>query len=98
MNTAFLLMAQYNGQAIIPLGKVCEDYFSHLSPDKFLRKALSGEIPLPIVRMEASQKATKGIHLTDLANYLDDQRAKAIKEFESLNGRGALRAASSVRH
>ena len=31
MNTAFLLMAQYNGQAIIPLANVCADYFSHLT-------------------------------------------------------------------
>lgn len=97
MNTFYMLMAQY-GKAIIPLDKVCEDYFSHLSPEKFLRKALTGEIRLPIVRVEASQKAAKGIHLTDLANYLDDQRTKAIKEFESLNGVGALRAAPSVRH
>ncbi len=31
MNTAFLLMAQYNGSAIIPVEKVCKDYFSHLN-------------------------------------------------------------------
>ncbi|MFD2883207.1 pyocin activator PrtN family protein [Pseudomonas lini] len=34
MNTVFLLMAQYNGQAIIPLERVCADYFSHLTPEK----------------------------------------------------------------
>lgn len=98
MNTAFLLMAQYNGQAIIPLERVCDDYFSHLTPEKFLRKALSGEIRLPIVRIEASQKAAKGVHLTDLANYLDEQRAKALRDYDALHGRGARRAALSSHH
>jgi hypothetical protein len=80
MNTAFLLMAQYSGRAIIPAEQVCRDYFQHLSVEKFIRKAATGEIPLPVVRMEASQKAAKGIHLVDLAGYLDMRRAAAIKE------------------
>lgn len=88
MNTAFLLMAQYNGSAVIPLESVCRDYFSHLTVEKFMRKVMLGEIRLPIVRMEGSQKSARGIHLLDLANYLDDQRAKAIKECDQLN-RGA---------
>lgn len=29
MNTAFLLMAQYDGLAVIPAEKVCADYFPH---------------------------------------------------------------------
>ncbi|WP_349573346.1 pyocin activator PrtN family protein [Azotobacter salinestris] len=67
MNTMCLLMAQYNGQAIISLERVCEDYFRHLPPEKFLRKAMTGETDLPIVRMEGSQKAARGVHLADLA-------------------------------
>lgn len=31
MNTAFLLMAQYGGAAVIPIDAVCRDYFWHLS-------------------------------------------------------------------
>lgn len=80
MNTAFLLMAQYNGRAVIPVEEVCRDYFSHLSLDKFVRKAATGDIRLPIVRMEASQKAAKGVHLMDLAAYLDKRREAALKE------------------
>ena len=38
MNTAFLLMAQYNGQAVIPIESVCRDYFSHLTLDKFFEQ------------------------------------------------------------
>lgn len=84
MNTVFLLMAQYNGRAIIPLDQVCRDYFTHLTPDMFQRKALAGQIKIPITRMESSQKSAKGIHLQDLAAYLDEQRAAAIKECKQL--------------
>lgn len=86
MNTAFLLMAQYDGRAVIPLEQVCRDYFQHLSLDKFIRKAATGEIRLPIVRMEASQKSAKGVHLTDLAAYLDKRREAAIKEADQIAG------------
>lgn len=87
MNTAFLLMAQYNGKAIIPAGDVVRDYFPHLTLDKFVRKVSMGEIRLPLVRIEPnSQKAAKGVHLTDLASYLDERRAAAVKEARQLAG------------
>lgn len=85
MNTAFLLMAQYDGLAVIPVDLVAKDYFPHLSTDKFVRKVALGEINIPMVRIEAgTQKSAKGIHLTDLAKYLDDRRAAAIKEAKQL--------------
>jgi len=87
MNTLFLLMAQYNGRAIIPLDRVCEDFFQHLTPQKLQRKVAAGEIDLPITRIEGSQKAARGIHLQDLANYLDAQRTKALTENDKLHGR-----------
>lgn len=83
VSTAFLLMAQYNGAAIIPVATVCRDYFSHLTPDKFLRKVGAGEIALPVVRIEASQKCAKGVHLADLAAYLDERRLAAVRELEA---------------
>jgi hypothetical protein len=86
MNTAFILIAQYNGQAIIPLDRVCRDYFTHLTPDMFQRKVLSGQIKIPITRLEPSQKSAKGVHISDLAAYLDLQRAAAVKENNQLNG------------
>ncbi|MBP7572582.1 MAG: pyocin activator PrtN family protein [Rhodoferax sp.] len=87
MNTAFLLMAQYNAQAVIPAGTVVRDYFPHLTLDKFLRKVALGEIKIPLLRIEAgSQKAAKGIHLNDLAQYLDERQAAAVKELKQLTG------------
>lgn len=84
MNTAFLLLAQYSGAAIIPLDRVCTDYFTHLTPDSLQRKVLSREIDLPIVRLERSQKSAKGIHLQDLADYIDRQREKSRSELAKL--------------
>lgn len=85
MNTAFLLMAQYNGLAVIPAAIVCRDYFPHLTPDTFVRKVSLGEIKIPLIRMEGSQKASKGVHLQDLADYLDARRAAAKKEADQLS-------------
>ncbi len=85
MNTAFLLMAQYEGRAIVTIEEVCRDYFRHLTPEKFIRKVDAGDIEIPMVRMEQSQKAGKGIHLTDLAAYLDKQRDKALEEYRKLH-------------
>lgn len=86
MNTAFLLMAQYNGRAVIPLTSVAPDYFN-LTPEQFKRKAMSGQIKLPIVRMDSGQKAAQGVHLSDLAEYIDAQRAEAQRECGTLNRR-----------
>ena len=84
--TLFLLMAQYSGRTVVPIELICRDFFAHLTVDKFLRKTLRGDIALPIVRIEQSQKAAKGVHLVDLAAYLDKCRAAAIKERDQLCG------------
>lgn len=87
MNTAFLLMAQYDGMAVIPIETVCRDYFSHLSPEKLARKISLGEIRLPMVRIEASQKSARGVHLLDLARWIDERRDAARKELDALCGK-----------
>ena len=79
-------MAQYNGQTVVPLDRVCRDFFGHLTVEKLLRKALRGEIGLPIVRIETSHKAQRGVHLIDLAAYIDKRRAAATKECHQLTG------------
>lgn len=80
MNTLFLLMVQYKRKVVIPVDAVCRDYFSHLTPEKFLRKVGADEIALPIVRIETSQKAAKGVHLRDLAEWIDARRVAARRE------------------
>ncbi len=78
-------MAQYNGQVVIPLDRVCKDYFTHLTTDMFQRKVMAGQIKLPITRIEPSQKSAKGVHIADLAQYLDAQHDTAVKEYRQLN-------------
>jgi len=86
MNTLFLLMAQYDGQAVIPLSRVCTDYMN-LTVEKFKQKQMKGEINIPIVRLGAeSQKAGLGIHLKDLAEYIDRQRQSAVNDLNKMLG------------
>lgn len=90
MNTAFLLMAQYDAKAVIPVASVVKDYFPHLTTENFVRKVALGDINIPLVRIEpGSQKCAKGVHLSDLAQYLDDRRAAAVKEAKQLAGSSA---------
>jgi len=77
-------MAQYNGAAVISVDAVCRDHFPHLTVDQFVRKVSAGKIDIPLVRIEASQKAAKGVHLADLAAWIDRRRAAAVKECEQL--------------
>jgi hypothetical protein len=87
MNTAFLLMAQYNGQAIISVDVACKDYFG-MKPDQFMRKVTAGEINIPVTRLDpSSQKSARGIHINDLASWIDVRREAAIKECDQLQGR-----------
>jgi len=85
MTTIFLLLAQYGATAVIPIDVVARDYFPHPSPEKLLRKISLGEIRLPVVRIEGSNKSAKGVHVEDLAGYIDERRAAAKKECEQLN-------------
>ncbi|WP_082928712.1 pyocin activator PrtN family protein [Cupriavidus gilardii] len=86
MTTIFLLLAQYGATAVVPIDVVARDYFPHLSTEKLLRKISLGEIRLPVVRIEGSNKSAKGIHVQDLAKYIDDRRAAAQKECTQLCG------------
>jgi len=84
--TLFLLLAQYSAKTVIPLDTVCKDFFGHLNEAKLLQKCLAGQIRLPILRIENSQKAARGVHVADLARYIDERRAAAVKEAQQLCG------------
>ncbi len=78
-------MAQYNAMPVIPVDQVVKDFFPHLSTDKFIRKVSTGDINIPMVRIEpGTQKSAKGIYLHDLASYIDARREAAIKEASQL--------------
>ncbi len=83
-NTYLLLMVRYGGLPVVPVADVCRDYFAHLTTENFIRKTLAGEISLPVVRMEDSKRTSRGVHLADLAAYIERQTAAARKECEQL--------------
>jgi hypothetical protein len=84
MKTVFLLLAQYDATAVVPIDAVCRDYFPHLEVDKLVRNIALGEIALPLVRIEKSQKSARGVHIQELADYIDARRADAQKELDQL--------------
>ena len=86
LSTTFLLLAQFQGRAIVPLEDVQKAFFPHLSVEKLLQKALRGDLSLPIIRIERSEKSARGVHLADLASYIDARREAALKETRQLTG------------
>ncbi len=86
MQTVFFLMAQYGGRPIIPIDQVRQDYFSHLSLPKMLRKISEGQLPLILVNMEESQKTAKGVPIEALADYLDARMAAAKIDYQRMYG------------
>lgn len=85
MNTIFLLMAEFE-TASIPLSDVCEKYFG-MKPATADKKAALGQLPLPTFRAGESQKAPRMIHIQDLADYIEKQRAAGIEVFRQMNNK-----------
>lgn len=83
MKTVYILAAQYE-TAVVPVERVAKDYFGGLDKDSFMRKVRLGDIRLPVVRMENSQKGARGVHVEDLARYIDARRDAAVKEMRQL--------------
>ena len=86
MNTTFMLMARHDGLPVLPIDVVCRDYFPQFTPAKFVEKIRAGELKLPLVRLGPGQKAAKGIPLTDLAAYLENQISAARRDMEAATG------------
>jgi pyocin activator protein PrtN len=73
-------------------GTTLSYFFGRVVPARFVEPTGTGDRPrgdlaLPIVRIETSQKAQRGVHLVDLAAYIDKRRAAAVKECCQLTGR-----------
>ncbi len=86
MNTLFMLLAAHNGQALIPLQQVGEQYLGIADKAKLSQKARAGELPLPAFRMEKSQKAPWLVSIQDLAEYIDQQKATAKLDWSRAHG------------
>ena len=82
--TSFFLFAQYDFKTMIPIDTVRRDFFTHLTTESLIKKIELGQIKLPLVRIEHSQKCAKGVMVFDLAKYLDDRVAAAKKELAQM--------------
>lgn len=83
MKTIMLLMAQYE-KPMIPLKEICADYFG-MAPVTAAQRATAGNLPVPAMRMGKSQKCPWFVHIHDLAQFIDDQRAQAVEEWQQVN-------------
>jgi hypothetical protein len=76
MKTVFLLLAEYE-TGIIPLDKIADRWFG-LTTRKAAERAAAGALPVAAFRL-GSQKSQWQIHATDLALWIDEQRAAAAE-------------------
>ncbi|WP_277973275.1 pyocin activator PrtN family protein [Pantoea agglomerans] len=81
MNTMFLLMAEF-GTATIPLADIAERYLG-MRPVTADKKAGCGELPIPTFRIGKSQKSPRIVHVSDLAEFIDNQRKAAKLELKN---------------
>lgn len=88
MKTLFVLMAQYDAQVVIPLERVCGDYFTHLTTDMFQRKVMAGQIKIAITRMDA-KASFEGRRNRDCVQLYccDDEKRKSAGRQETQRGR-----------
>ena len=68
-----------------PVDTVCADYFSHLSPKNLKQNIAHGKIDLPLVQIDNSRQAARGVHVRDLGCLpLDKQHQFAVSDHEKL--------------
>ena len=84
MNTEFALMAVFDGPTV-SLDRICVDYLG-LSRQEAMRQAAQGELPLPVFRLNKSQKAPYVIHVGDLAKLIDKAREQAEETWKRCQG------------
>jgi hypothetical protein len=77
-------MARHDARPVLSLEEVCKEYFAPLTLAVMIKKLAKGDIALPVMRSEDSQKASRTVHLNDLAVFIDGQREKALKEMRQL--------------
>ncbi|WP_086956491.1 pyocin activator PrtN family protein [Xenorhabdus innexi] len=85
MNTTFLLMAEFETSQI-PLSAIAERYLK-MTAGTAERKANEGKLKIPTYKLTDSQKSPRIVHVNDLAKYIDEQRALAVKEVERMQAK-----------
>lgn len=82
---AYGLHARF-GKDTIPLSEICEEYFG-INPKTAQQKARSYDLPLPVFRMDESQRAPYLVMVNDLAEFIFKQQEIARGEWLTAQGR-----------
>lgn len=83
MKTLFVLMAQFDGKAEIPLTEVCKQFLG-LDDNEAKRQAAAHKLPFPAHRL-GSQKSPWMVSIFDLAAYIEKQQQEAMQEWAKVN-------------
>ncbi|MGY4876478.1 pyocin activator PrtN family protein [Vreelandella aquamarina] len=78
-STVALLYEQFE-RVLIPLDDVRVAYFRNLNPETFRRALRSNRVPLPIVTLDDSEKATAYICIYQLAALIEHRAIKAARK------------------
>lgn len=86
--TLFMLMSIYPGPTV-KLEDIADHYFG-VSPRTAQARVTAGRLPIPAFRI--NQKAPYLVHLSDLAQFIDDQRQEAADHMKqmSMPGKGGF--------
>lgn len=87
MNTAFLLMAQFESPTVA-LKDIALQYLG-MTPGEAQREANMNRLPIPTFRLRDSQKAPLLIHVDDLAKHIDKIRATATAAWQNSQSKRA---------
>ena len=83
--TYTLLVLRYMSPTV-SLEAVVKDFFPQMSMVIAKRKAVTQELPFPVLRMGEGNKAAWMVNLADLAVYIDRQTALAQHDHKAMNG------------
>ncbi|MBW3139506.1 pyocin activator PrtN family protein [Ferrimonas balearica] len=75
-----MLMYQFGGRAYVPLSEICEEMFG-LSEATARRKAQSDSLPVPVARLDDSQKSPWFVSVSDLAMHVNQCFENARSEW-----------------
>ena len=83
MKTLFLLQAEFDGRAEVPLTEICEPYLS-MGKKRAESLAKVQKLPFPVHRL-GTQRSPWMVNLIDLAKYIDQCRKEAEDEWFKMN-------------
>lgn len=79
-----LLTLQYQAP-VVKLEDIIDDYLSHLSLPVAKKMAKEQQLPFPVFRADASNKAPWLVSIIDLANFIDKQQSLARQDYIAMS-------------